>query len=339
MPATLKDVAAAAGVSTSTASRVLDPRLPRSSTAAAERVRKAAEDLGYQRDVNASALRRGGGTGSIGVIVPRLTDTVMAMMFEALVTEVRKRGKFAIVSTSDDDPDRELAATESLLSRRVDGLVLGSVRIQDRLSQSLRERGIPHALVLRTDGISPSAVSDDDLGGYLATRHLLDLGHRRIGLIGGPDHASTSRGRLNGYMRAMTEAGIVPDPRWIQRMGFGYEDGADAAHQLLTQAPDLTALFCANDKLAVGAMSVANILGIRVPEDLSVVGYNDTPIASWLPVRLTSVHVHFEGVASAAIDILDRWEAEQHMPTDVVTTIMPTLMPRETSIPYRGNQR
>jgi hypothetical protein len=156
---TLRDVAKAAGVSVSTVSRVLDDRVAPSRTATAVRVREIAEQLGYRRNTFASNLRRGA-TATIGVLVPRLSDTVMALMFEAIDRAAGKDGYHAIVATSGDDPTAEWNAAQSLLERNVDGVVLATSRTDDLLPSHLRDNGIPHVLVLRTDGKSPSSISD-----------------------------------------------------------------------------------------------------------------------------------------------------------------------------------
>lgn len=197
---TLREVADAAGVSTSTVSRVLDDRVPPSRSATAERVRAVADQLGYRRNTFASSLRRGQ-TATIGVLVPRLSDTVMALMYEAISRAATRLGYFTVVATTGDNPADESDAARTLLARNVDGLIVASSRRDDPLPRELRERGVPHALVLRTDGISPSSVGDDEAGGYLATRHLIDLGHTDIAVLSGPLFASTAVGRLAGRER------------------------------------------------------------------------------------------------------------------------------------------
>src|SRR4051794_21658602 len=146
---TLRDVAQVAGVSISTASRVLDERLPTSRTAAADRVRKAASDLGYVRDPLASGLRRSG-TSTIGVVVPRLTDTVMAMLYEEIAAAAAARGLFAVVATTQDRPEAERLAVQSLLHRRVDGVIRTTARIGAPLRIDGEARQV---LALRTDDI------------------------------------------------------------------------------------------------------------------------------------------------------------------------------------------
>ena len=324
---TLLDVAAAAGVSKSTVSRILDERLPRSESATAQRVRRVAADLGYQRDLSAANLRRGK-TMTIGVVVPRLTDTVMAMLYEAIAHACRRQGQFAIVATTDDDPQADRAAAEALLQRRVDGLVLATARKDDDFPDQLAARGVPYVLALRTDGHSLSSTGDDTLGGYLATRHLLDLGHRRIGLIAGPQYASSAVGRTEGYRQAMTEADVAVDPSWVIESTFGIESGSATARKLMTLDEPPTAVFAVNDNTAIGALSTFAAMGMSVPDDVSLVGYNDIPIVSRLSRPLTTVRVPFEQIATAALELLQ--DAPQDA-RDRVRTATPTLIPRRTT--------
>lgn len=324
---TLHDVAAAAGVSKSTVSRILDERLPRSDSETAKRVRQVAEDLGYVRDGAAASLRRGK-TMTIGMVVPRLTDTVMAMLYESLAHACARTGQFAIVATTDDAPRADRAAAQTLLQRGVDGLVLATARIGDDFTGELAARGVPFVLALRTDGHSLSSVADDRLGGYLASRHLLDLGHRRIGVIAGPDYASSSRGRVEGYRQAMAEANAAIDPSWIVGSTFGMDSGAEAAEQLMRLPSPPTALFAVNDNTAIGALSALHRLGLSVPGDVSLVGYNDIPIVSRLPVPLTSVRVPFDQIAAAALDLLSH---PPEVSRDRIRVATPTLIPRRST--------
>ena len=262
---TLRDVARVAGVSISTASRVLDERLPASKSAAAERVRVAAADLGYVRDPLASAMRRSG-TSTIGVIVPRLTDTVMAMLYEEIAAAAAARGLFAVVATTQDRPEAERVAVQSLLHRRVDGIIRATARIGSPLRIDGDARQV---LVLRTDGIHPASIGDDHLGGYLATRKLIDHGHSRIGLIMGPEYATTAVQRRAGYRAALTEAGIPLDDSLIAGDAYTMEAGEAAAHILLDRPDPPTAIFAVNDNNAIGAMATAAARGLRIPDDLS----------------------------------------------------------------------
>lgn len=329
---TLYDVAAAAGVSKSTVSRILDERLPRSDNETAKRVRKIAEKLGYVRDVSASSLRRGN-TMTVGVIVPRLTDTVMAMLYESLAKACSRSGRFAIVATTDDKPNADRQAAESLLRRGVDGLILSTAREDDDFPDELSRRGIPYVLALRTDGHSLSSIGDDRLGGYLATRHLLDLGHRMIGVIAGPSYASSSRGRVEGYKQALGEAGIVVNQAYIIPSTFGINSGTEAVERLMRLDPRPTAVFAVNDNTAIGALSGLARLSLSVPGDVSLVGYNDIPILSHLPTPLTTLRVPFDQIASEALDLLGRENVVQE---ERIRVSAPTLIPRKSTAPHDG---
>lgn len=323
-PVTIREVAAAAGVSTSTVSRVLNGRQNASSSKSAQRVREVAERLGYSPDVFAAGLRRSG-SKTVGVLVPRLTDYVMAALFEEVAAACAQRGYFTVVATTADDSQAARKAAKTLLQRRVDGLVLTTVRDDDNFAEELRQQNVPHVLVLRTDGISPSAVGDDHLGGYLAARHLLDLGHRDIGFVAGPIYASSARGRVEGFQAALEEAGIEPDASRIRPSAFSMESGEQVGKALLTQEPRPTAIFAVNDHTAVGVLAAAHGLGLRVPEDLSVIGYNDTPLASRLPVPLTSVRTPFRQIASDAVELL------LNESTGEIRITPPTLIPRAST--------
>lgn len=326
---TILDVARASGVSKSSVSRFLDERLPPSDSDVARHVRKVAADLGYVRDVSAASLRRGR-TNTIGVIVPRLTDTVMAMFYEAVARACARSGQFAIVATTDDEPDADRIAARTLLERGVDGLILSTTRGQSTLAGELTERGVPFVLALRSDGENLSSIGDDRLGGYLATRHLIDLGHRHIAIIAGPDYASSSRERLGGYRQAMSEAGLAVDPAWVLPSSFSIESGVEAAHRLMALRPAPTAIFAVNDNTAIGALSALARLGLAIPDDISLVGYNDIPLVSLLPTPLTSVRVPFDQIAFSALDLL---KVGASTGRDRIRIATPSLIPRKSTAP------
>jgi LacI family transcriptional regulator len=324
---TLADIARIAGVSRSAASRALDRDSPAAS-ASAQRVREVARELGYVPNSWAANLRKQR-TGAIGVVVPRLTDTVMAMLYEALVEECRARGYRAVVVTTGDDPRMELELGRSLVTQRVDGLILTTARTDgtDPLLVELQRQRVRYALALRSDGTGPAAVTDDVAGGMLATEHLIRAGHRRIAFVGGPTYASSSQHREEGFRAAMAAANLPVAPELVFSSNFSMEAGADVARRILALAEPPTAVFTANDSLAVGLVAVAQRAGLALPGDLSVVGYNDTPIASALAVPLTTISVPFREIARDAMDLV------LADPADVageVRTSAPTLIERES---------
>lgn len=323
---TILDIARATGVSKSSVSRFLDEGSP-SDTEAARLVRRVATELGYVRDVSAANLRRGS-TGTIGVIVPRLTDTVMAMLYESLAHAAAQSGRFTIVATTNDDPVANQRAAEMLMARGVDGLVLATTRTGDGLAERLAAQGVRFVLALRTDGVHPSSVGDDRLGGYLATRHLIDLGHSRIGVVAGPSDASSAAGRVEGYRAAMDEAGLSVRPEWVVPSSFRLEAGNLAARELMTLADRPTALFAINDNTALGALSALAQQGLSVPGDISVVGYNDIPLVSHLPTPLTTVRTPFGQIAATAMELLTQADTPG---APAVRRATPSLIPRQST--------
>ncbi len=331
---TMADVARVAGVSPSTVSRAMDERHPFSRSTTAARVKEVARRIGYTPNSSAASLRRQS-TRTIGVVVPRLTDTVMAMLYEEIAAACRDRGLHALVATTHDEAAAELVQGRLLLDRLVDGLVLTMARLdaESDIVRELAAREIPYALALRTDGRGPAAVGDDRLGGYLAARHLIDLGHRRIAVIAGPSHASSALGRQEGYRAALRDAGLGVDERLVRPSGFSMESGERIATELLSEltgAERPTAVMTVNDNTAVGVLAAARRLGIAVPAELSLVGYNDTPLAARLPIPLTSVRVPLREIGRGAVDILLR--AIDGKPADSAV-YAPTLIPRESSTP------
>jgi LacI family transcriptional regulator len=330
---TIRDVAREAGVSTSTASRVLDERLPPSRTAAADRVRKAAADLGYVRDPLASGLRRAG-TSTVGVVVPRLTDTVMAILFEEIAGAAAARGLFAVVATTGDRPEAERVAVQSLVRRRVDGIIRTTARLDAPLHLDEATSATKQVLALRSDGVLPAAVGDDQLGGYLATRKLIDLGHRRIGLVSGPEYATSAARRRDGYVSALEESGIEVDTTIMVGDSFSMEAGERAGHDLFDRPDRPTAVFAVNDNTAIGVLAAAAARGLRVPDDVSLIGYNDIPVVGRLPVPLTTVRVPFGQIAAGALQLL--LDATDAVAPDGggaprTLTYPPTLIPRRST--------
>lgn len=323
---TILDVAEAAGVSKSTVSRILDDRLPRSGSPNAQKVRRVAEELGYSRDVFASGLRQGR-TNTVGVIVPRLTDTAMAVFFEAISRASDRRGRLAIVATTDHEPDGARRAVRNLVKRRVDGIIFAADRHDDPAVTWMDESEVPFVLALRREGRGEAAVGDDVLGGYLATRHLLDLGHTTIALLTGPEFASNARLRQQGFREAMEEQGAAIDPVLIKATDFTVDSAAEAVDEMLDAGHGFSALFAATDNLAIGAMSALARRGLAVPDEVSVAGYNDIPLSAHLPIPLTSVRVPFEEIAANALELLEE-KLDQRGTRGEVKVSAPSLIPR-----------
>ncbi|HEY8450794.1 MAG: LacI family DNA-binding transcriptional regulator [Micromonosporaceae bacterium] len=301
---TLKSIAAAAGVHPSTASRALngipDARIPEETLA---RIRRIAAEMGYEPHPWARSLRTRQ-TMMIGLLIPRLTDVVLAKMFEAAEEHARAKGYQTITVSTFDRDSAQQELIDRLVDRRVDGLVLATATLGDPTLARLEQDGLPFVLLNRSSGDYPCVCGDDELGGYLATRHLLERGHRVIAHIGGPQSTSTGTYRLRGYKRALNEFGIRYNPNLVRYGRFDAASALKGAEELLSRPQRPTAIFAINDSSALGVMAAARRLGLKVPDDLAVVGYNDSEMAALLPIPLTSVQVPLEQMGQLAVDML-----------------------------------
>jgi LacI family transcriptional regulator len=295
---TLRDVAAMAGVHPATASRALNPST-RSliSSRTAERVLRAAEQLGYQPNAVARSLRTAR-SSSIGVVVPDLTNPLFPPIVRGIEDALAPHGYVLLIVNTDNDPAHEDRLIASLRSRSVDGLILATARIGHPLLADPRSAGFPIVLAnRRLEGLAlPSVTADDASGIHAAVAHLVSMGHRRIAHIAGPQDTSTGLGRLRAFRSAMHENGLPVDAALIRRTSAWLEDeGARALGELLDAGRPFTAVFAGNDMLALGCYDVLAERGMRCPEDLSVVGFNDMPLVDKLQPGLTTVRIpHYD---------------------------------------------
>ncbi|MGW4824943.1 LacI family DNA-binding transcriptional regulator [Streptomyces sp. NPDC004227] len=290
-PVTLAQIARQAGVHVSTVSRALSPdESVRGGVATdtATLIRTLAEELGYQRDPAGAALRTGR-SRMLGVLVPRLTDIVLATIYEGIDAAAAAAGYHTVVANTGDDPELQRRRADALLARRVDGLVLGDARSDSDLVAELARQHIPLVLVSRRLPGRISVTTDDVLGGRLAAEHLLELGHRRVAVVAGEPYASTGAERTQGFLDACAEAGLPVPESHVVRSRFDVPGGRAAAERLLTLRPRPTAVFAVNDFAAIGVMAAVRDAGLTVGRDVAIVGYNDVPLAAALPVSLTSV--------------------------------------------------
>lgn len=328
---TLKNIADAAGVHPSTVSRALsssehDSRIPAETV---ERIRKAARELDYEPNPWAQSLRTRRSM-MLGLVIPRLTDYVLAHVFESAQRRALEHGYQTITLSTGAAPASGRA--QNLIERHTDGLILADVLLDDSRLDELAAARMPFVLLNRTSGSHPSVSGDDELGGYLATRHLLEQGHRRIAHLSGPSTVSTGLKRAAGYRRALEEAGIAADPALVAEGEFDVPSALAAAQRLLGLADRPTALFAVNDISALAAMSVARDSGLRVPEDLALVGYNDSEVSPLLPIPLTSVRVPLLDMGILAVDALIDRMGGAMPPTRLLE---PVLVPRQSSLARR----
>lgn len=287
----IKDIARAAGVSHSTVSRALN-NSPLVSQATRERIWRLAQAMGYSPNAGARGLvmRR---TCTVGVVVTTIADPWAAEVVEGIEEVAYDHGYSVILAASQDDPEREVSAVETLRSQRVDAVIVTSSRVGALHQKRLGAAGVPVILLnSHSQQLTPQTFSvrvDDVHGGRLATEHLLALGHRRIAHVAGPVGHSTTADRLAGYRMALAGANIPFDPALVCA-GTGRPPGGEQALAQLLALPERpTAVFCYNDMTAIGLLRAARLAGVNVPHDLAVVGFDDIPFAAYVAPSLTTI--------------------------------------------------
>ena len=297
-------VAREAGVSQSTVSRALraDPRV-RDETRL--RVEDAARRLGYVPNSLASSLASRS-TRTVGIVISDLADPFCPALLTSTHDELALMGYRVVLFAERTDAPAGQDALNRLLDRSIDGVLVTTAPLRSPLAGPLRGRGLPLVLLDRyIDGLDVDRVASDNRGGAAAgVRHLLELGHRRIAVVRGPGATSTGRDRLAGLVDALDAAGVALDPELVRDGGYSHESGYQHTRDLLRLADPPTAVVCGNDVVAFGAIDAARSLGARVPQDVSVLGFDDVPMASWDVFRLTTVRQPFDDMARAAARML-----------------------------------
>lgn len=325
---TLTTIATHVGVHPSTVSRALSDSPAGVSPGTIKRIRKVAEELGYFRDITGASLRTGR-TRMIGVLVPRLTDVVLAQIYEAIDEAATAAGYNAVVANTRDDPTVQNMRLQGLLSRKVDGLIVGDSRDGSHVVERLARLGTPYTLVMRRVGPHPSVSTDDLEGGRLAAEHLLELGHTKVGVVAGDPLTSTGRERTLGFVRAYEQAGIHIPADYVVNSTFDTATGRAAGEALLSLRPMPTAIFAVNDFTAIGVMGALRDRGLEVGRQVALVGYNDISIAAQLTVPLTSVRSPLAEMGRRSVEILlDRIAGKE----TASIRLSPTLVARESTL-------
>ena len=290
MSATIADVARRARVSTATVSRVLSGRMAaRPETRA--RVLAAARDLDYRPSGIARSLKLRH-TQTLGLIVTDIENPFFPQLVRAVEDAARSHGHALLLCNAVDDPEREAAYLDLLVDRRVDGVVIAARSLGARHVEWLKRTTLPVVLVNAPapPGVElPSISSNNVAGGRLAARHLLGLGHRRIGVLSVGKRNPDAAERLAGVRSAMRAAGAGATVAVTRAAGAGVADGETAMLELLRDAPNVTAVVAYNDLMAIGAMRAVRASGRRVPDDLSVVGFDDVEVAAYVDPPLTTI--------------------------------------------------
>jgi LacI family transcriptional regulator, repressor for deo operon, udp, cdd, tsx, nupC, and nupG len=335
MTASIGDVAARAGVSVATVSRALRG-LPNVAETTRDRVLLAAAELDYVVNPNASRLAAGH-NHTIGVVMPHTMSWYFQHVLAGVQSVLAGTEYDLLLYTLPDPQARERFLTRLPFRKRVDGLVVIDVPLTDPEQRMLAGLGVPMVAVGEGGSHFPLVRIDNVVGARLATDFLLDIGHRSIGLVSGPlddpMRFRASQDRRNGWAAALTARGIEPDDRWIATGDYRIEDGVTGLVDLLRQSPGLTAVVTMSDEMAIGAMRVLHELGVRVPEDMSLIGFDDQEISEYLGI--TTIRQPMGVLGSTATEVLlARIDGE--MSTGFPRTLPVSLVLRDTTAPYRG---
>jgi LacI family transcriptional regulator len=286
--ATIKDVAAMAGVSFTTVSHVMNNSRPVSADVRAK-VERAIVQLNYVPSAVARSLKARS-TATIGLVVPNSTNPYFAELARGIEDHCERSGYCVFLCNSDDDPTKQRNYLRVLQEKRIDGLILASAGADGVLARTLAMAGVPIVVVDREiEGLTADLVQiDHERGAYLATRHLLELGHVRIGCITGPVQMAVSAMRVHGFLRAMTERGIEIVKDGIAEGDFTIPGGYVAGGRLLDDVKP-SAIFAGNDMMGIGALRAAAERKIRVPDELSIVGFDDIELSRYVYPALSTV--------------------------------------------------
>jgi len=326
----MHDVAQTAGVSLMTVSRVVNNK-DDVSKATRDMVLGVIEQLSYRPSSIARGLatRR---TGTLGVVIPDISNPYFASIVRSAEEEAYAQNYSVFLGNTNEDPKRELTVLQSLEDKQVDGLILFSSRLEDDTLFEILEYFPTTVLVFRDKRGSDVGTFkiDDVFGGQVAIEHLLKSGHRNIGLISGPQISLSTSGRLKGYQIALQAAGIPINDNWIRHCHPVVEGGQETAMELLKSYPEITALFCHNDLVAVGVLQACAELGLRVPDDIAVIGYDDIRIAELVSPTLTTLRVSGTEIGTKTMQmLLEQIEVEAAEPKEIY--IRPELIVRASA--------
>ncbi len=327
---TITDVAREAGVSASTVSHVInETRFV--SDQVKQRVHAAMEALNYQPNVIARSLRTRE-TLTVGVVVSDVTNPFFTSIVRAIEDEVLKQGYNIILCDTDEKPEREQAYLRLLMGRRVDGLIVAPSSGNADLLRSAIESGLPVVLLDRSiPGLTADVVlSDNESGAFDAVSYLIGIGHRRIGIIAGRLEVSTGADRMAGYVRAIQTHGIPADESLIEVAKFRRDIAYDKTMQMLNRAEPPTALFVCNNVMTAGTMAALKAAGKKVPDDISVIGFDDSEWAALMDPPLTVVAQPIVELGTRAAQMLMRRISRGRVKTPRAVVLKPELIVRDS---------
>jgi LacI family transcriptional regulator len=304
--ATIYEVSKLAGVSLATVSRVINNNA-KVSPKTAEKVQQAMKTLGYRPNAIAQSLASNR-TNSIGILIPELHGPFFGQMMAGIEAKLRAAGKHVIITTGHSEEEKEKDGLNFLIDRQCDAVIAHVEAVSDDYLISLSQGNTPIYLVGRyIEQLKSHCVClDNELGGYLATKTLIKKGHRNIAYIAGIAFKPDSIARLNGHKRALAEHNIPYDPTYVYEGDYKETGGINGLKHFIKQGLSFTALACANDEMASGAMKYAREHGYQLPEQLSIIGFDNVIFANYLYPTLTTINNRVDEMGEAAANMVLR---------------------------------
>ena len=304
---TIRDVARLAEVHPGTVSRALNEQTRALvNGATADRVLRAAQTLGYRPNPIARGLKTNR-SYTIGVLIPDITNPLFPPILRGIEDRLDDAGYTLLIVNTDNDGERERTHFEAMEARQVDGFISATARLDLELLAEVAAGGTPLVLVNRSleDGSLPAVMVNDRKGIRLAVEHVAKLGHERIGHVAGPQNVSTGHRRYLGFLEAMRSLGLDPAEVDVSfSRAFTEDEGARVCAELLAAVPETTAIVASNDRLAIGCYDAIEQRGLRCPQDISIVGFNDMPLVERIRPPLSTVRVPQREIGTVAADLL-----------------------------------
>ncbi|WP_434999381.1 substrate-binding domain-containing protein [Vibrio scophthalmi] len=328
--ATMKDIAKLACVSTSTVSHVIN-QSRYVSEEIAERVNRAAQELNYSPSVLARSLKTNR-TKTLGMLVTTSSNPFFGEVVKGVERSCYQKGYNLILCNTEGDQERMTTSISTLLQKRVDGLILMCSSLEGEHIEIFDK--YPDVPVVVMDWgpmlFASDKIQDNSLrGGYIAAKYLIECGHHEIGCITGPLNRYQAQMRYEGYKRALNEEGLAFHPNWIIESNFECDGGYEAFNRMYQKGPLPSAIFVCNDMMAMGVINAANEKGIAIPEELSIIGYDDIQIAKFMSPSLTTIHQPKYRLGQAAVETLLR-KLDKSCDEAQVIQLEPTLVERSS---------
>lgn len=328
---TIYDIAKATGVSIATVSKVIN-NVGRISQNTRDKIMKAIEELQYQPSMVATALT-GKLTYTVGLLIPDLSNPFFAEMARSVEDRGHELGFNLVMCSTDNDPDKVVQYIRLLKQKNVDGIILATGIKDEKVVKELISHKIPVALIARDmPALAIGTVLVEDFrGGYLATEHLVQLGHRKIAIIVEDLSITSSKERLRGYRYALEERELPFDENRVLVSDFTIEGGKALTKKLLDSADPPTAVFACNDLLAIGAIQAAREKGLKIPDNLSVVGFDNSILATIIDPPLTTVAQPIQDMGHKVMDLLyQEIQGDKHAKQRIV--LLPELVVRKSTV-------